>query len=330
MPLSWRIGAPDPKTKPSGALPGILQVEGRSTMRNWLLACAMMTVALFLSFATRPPAACTTRAAQPPPAANPLAVAGSPNQAPALSAASLADLVAGKLNVVDLTWPINDKNPYWPGENYEPFKLRTIATLEKDGVLSKAFCTPEHSGTHIDAPNHFERRQKSVDEIPLSQLFAPGVVIDVSVAVSMDPDYRVSVNDIRRFESTSGRIPDGAVVLAYTGWSRYWPNAARYANQDVRGTLHFPGFSLTAVEFLVRERKIRGVGIDTLSVDHGPSRDFGVHHALGKAGRYGLENLAKLKELPPARFYLIVAPMKIETGSGGPTRVLAILPVTGK
>lgn len=241
---------------------------------------------------------------------------------------SLADLVRGKLPMVDLTWPINQQSAFWPGDDYQPFELHTIATLEKDGVLSKAFSMPEHLGTHLDAPNHFEPDRPSVDQIPPEQLVAPGVMIDIAPAVALDPDYVLSLEDVQRFEKFHGRIPDRAAVLAYTGWSQYWSNPTRYTNQDALGKLHFPGFSSEAVKFLIDQRHVRGIGIDTLSVDHGLSRDFPVHHLLGKAGRWGLENLARLKNLPPAGFYVLVAPIKIETGSGGPTRVFAILPDT--
>ncbi len=243
---------------------------------------------------------------------------------------TLADLVRGRLSMVDLTWPINGQSAFWPGDEYKPFELHTIATLDKDGVLSKAFSMPEHLGTHLDAPNHFEPDRPSVDQIPLQRLVAPAVKLDVAPAVSADPDYLISVDDIHRFEKFLGRIPDGAAVLAYTGWSQYWSNPTRYTNQDVMGKLHFPGFSLEAVEFLIDQRHIRGIGIDTLSVDHGLSRDFPVHHLLGKADCWGLENLAHLKNLPSQGFYVLVAPIKIETGSGGPARVFAILPERGR
>lgn len=238
---------------------------------------------------------------------------------------SLADLATGELAIVDLAWPLNAKSAYWPGDNYKPFELHTIATLEKDGVLSKAFSSPEHLGTHLDAPNHFEPGQPSVDEIPPDELFGPGIVIDVSGAASADNDYLVSLDDVHRWEAKHGRIPAGAIVLAYTGWSKFWENETRYQNRDVMGRLHFPGFSPEAVEFLIDRRQVRGIGLDTMSVDRGLSRDFPVHHVLGKSERYGLENLAHLDKLPPKGFYLFVAPMKIETGSGAPARVFAVL-----
>ena len=207
--------------------------------------------------------------------------------------------MAGKLRIVDLGWPLNPGNAYWPGDNYRPFELHTIATLEKEGVLSKAFASPEHLGTHLDAPNHFERDQASVDRIGPERLFAPGVVIDVSPAVSAMADYRVTLDDIQRHEAAHGKIPNGAVVLAYTGWSRFWGQPVRYQNKDVMNQLHFPGYSAEAAQFLVEQRQVRGLGLDTMSVDYGLARDFAVHHVLGRAGRYGLENLAHLEQLPP-------------------------------
>ena len=243
---------------------------------------------------------------------------------PAAPPATLDDLAAGRLNVVDLSWPLSPNSVYWPGENYKPFELHTIATLEHDGVLSKAFASPEHLGTHLDAPNHFERDRPSVDRLEPSQLFGPGVVIDIAGACSADADYSLSLDDVKKFEAEHGPIPTGAIVLVRTGWGQFWSNATRYRNQDVRSQMHFPGISAEAVKFLIDERNIRGVGIDTLSVDHGVSRDFPVHHLLGKASRWGLENLAALDKLPPRDFTVFVAPIKIETGSGGPARVFAI------
>lgn len=241
-------------------------------------------------------------------------------------AATLQALARGELPIVDLTWTLNSENAYWPGDEYEPFELKTIATIERDGVLSKAFSTPEHLGTHIDAPNHFVRDRPSVDQIPPDRLFAPGVVLDISAAVVSDADYQLSPEDIERWEAEHGRIPDGAVVLLHTGWGRFWQDPVRYAGRDVRGVLHFPGYSPEAAEMLVDGRRAKGLGIDTLSIDHGPSRDFAVHHVVNGRGRYGLENVAHLEKLPPRGFFVVVAPIKIGTGSGGPTRIFAILP----
>lgn len=275
-----------------------------------LLASAI-AAALGLWLTSSPPAAAGDDAPQSPIATDPL---------------TLDQLVTGKLQVIDLGWPLNDTSPYWPAENYEPFRLKTIATIEKNGVLSKSFCCPEHLGTHLDAPNHFEKNQPAVDQIDPAKLFARGVVIDVSMQSGADADYRVTRADIADWEKTFGPIADGAVVLLYTGWGRHWNNYARYKNQDAAGKLHFPGYSVEAARLLVEERKVKGLGIDTLSIDYGLSKDFAVHHIVNGAGRYALENLARLDQLPVRGFYLVAAPIKIETGSGGPARVFAVLP----
>jgi kynurenine formamidase len=241
------------------------------------------------------------------------------------SAVTLDDLVTGKAKIVDLSYALNKNSAFWPGENYKPFELQTIATLEQNGVLSKAFASPEHLGTHIDAPNHFAKDQISVDQIKPESLFAPGVVIDVVGPVSLDPDFRLSPDHIKAWEAQHGRIPDGVIVLMHTGWDRHWGDTLRYQNKDARGEMHFPAFSAEAAKFLVEERKVRGIGLDTMSMDYGLSKDFPVHKIVNGAGRYGLENVANLDKLPPRDFYLFVAPMKIETGSGGPTRIFAIV-----
>lgn len=239
--------------------------------------------------------------------------------------ATLADLAAGRLRVVDLTWPLNDSSPYWPGANYQPFALKTIATLEKDGVLSKTIFTPEHLGTHLDAPNHFERNQPAVDQLTAKDLFGPGVVIDIAPQAEANPDHRLTVAEVQAWEAAHGEIPRGAIVLLRSGWGRYWTNYPRYKNQDAMGRMQFPGYSAEAAKWLLKERSVRGLGIDTLSIDHGPSKDFVVHHIVNGAGRFGLENVAHLEDLPPRGFHLLVAPIKVEGGSGGPTRIFAIL-----
>lgn len=239
---------------------------------------------------------------------------------------TLDAIAGGRARIVDLTYTLNASSPYWPGDDYQPFELKTIATLEEDGVLSKVLTLPEHLGTHIDAPNHFEADRPGVDKILPEDLFAAGVVIDIAPQAEQDPDYALSLADVERWESEHGRIPDKAVVLVHTGWGRFWTNYDRYKNQDVRGILHFPGVSKEAAEFLVSERSIRGMGIDTLSIDPGPSKDFAVHHVLNKARRYALENVANLDKLPAKGFHLIIAPIKVETGTGGPTRIFAVMP----
>lgn len=244
----------------------------------------------------------------------------------AVLSTTLGQLASGNVRLVDLTHPLNDKSPFWPGDDYQPFQLRTIATLEKNGVSSKAFSMPEHFGTHLDAPCHFEKGQPSVDEIPDTDLFAPGVVIDIAMQSEADADYRLAVADVTTWEQSHGRIPNRSIVMLRTGWSKFWDSNVRYRNQDPLGKMHFPGFSAEAARWLVKERDIRAIGIDTLSIDHGPSKDFIVHHVINGAGRYALENVAHLDKLPSRDFFLIVAPIKITSGTGGPTRLFAVLP----
>lgn len=242
------------------------------------------------------------------------------------SSASLDSLFSGGVEIIDLTYKLNDKNAYWPGGGYKPFHMNTIATIEKDGVLSKAFSMPEHLGTHIDAPNHFELNQPALDKIKTDQLFGPGVKLDISILAEQNPDAMLTVQHITDWESQHGRIPDGAIVMLHTGWGRFWSKYERYKNQDVRGKLHFPSYSPAAARFLIDERKAKGLGVDTLSIDSGLSNDFQVHHIVNGASKYGLENVAYLEKLPARGFNVIVAPIKIENGSGGPTRIFAILP----
>lgn len=238
----------------------------------------------------------------------------------------LERVLAGQGRLVDLTHRLGSQIPYWPGPAYKPFQFQTIATREKDGVYSGAFCMAEHMGTHVDAPNHFEASPLSVDALPLSHLIAPAVVIDVRELVQKDADYRLTVDDLRGWEKKHGQLPQGALVFMYTGWDGRWPQAAAYRNQDEQNIMHFPGFSPAAATWLVNERSVRGIGIDTLSVDYGPSKDFPVHHIMNRAGKYAVENVANLGQLPEAGAVVIVGVIPIENGSGGPARVVAVVP----
>lgn len=229
--------------------------------------------------------------------------------------------------VVDLTYALDARVPHWPGKGYHPFRLRTIATLEKDGVLSKVYCTPEHLGTHVDAPNHFERGQPSVAEIPLRQLYGPVFVLDISARAHKDPDAMLTSEEVRAFEKRhERRIPARALVFLRTGWAKRIGSARAYRNRDAAGKMHFPGFSPEAASFLIRERRVVALGIDTLSIDRGISTKYRVHHIVNGAGRYGLENLANLRLLPPVGAFAMVAPIKIRNGSGGQARVFAFIP----
>jgi len=230
----------------------------------------------------------------------------------------------GSTRVLDMTYAINGKLPAWPGDG-RTFETKVEATPEKDGYFARSFWTLEHYGTHLDAPAHFPPGKEYLDQIPAERLFAPAVVIDVREEAGKDPDYRLRVMRVEKWEALHGRIPAGAVVLLRTGWSARWPDQARYRNMDAAGVMHFPGFSVEATRLLI-ERGAVGLGIDTLSIDYGASKDFEVHRVDLPAGLYNLENLANLEQLPEAGAFLISAPIKLEGGSGGPVRVFALLP----
>jgi kynurenine formamidase len=244
----------------------------------------------------------------------------------AISSTSLEDIADGNCTIIDLTYPLNRANAYWPAPSYAPFTYKTVATIKDDGVFSGSYATPEHLGTHIDAPNHFEENQPSVDELSLETLIGPATVIDINDKVENNADYELTVADIIDWEEVNGRIKNRSIILLNTGWWRRWDDYEKYKNVDDTDKLHFPGYSAEAAIFLVEKRYINGIGIDTLSADCGISTDFKVHHIINGSCKYILENIANLDRLPPTGATLIIAPIKIEGGSGGQTRIWAILP----
>ncbi len=242
---------------------------------------------------------------------------------PAESVNPLAGIPTGRTRVVDLSYAINDKLVAWPGDT-RTFEARDNATVAKDGYFTRSFWMLEHYGTHMDAPIHFPPGTTPVDQIPVERLFGPAVVIDVRTEAAKEPDYELSPERLARWEKEHGRIPAGAIVLLRTGWATRWPDPQRYRNLDPAGVMHSPGFSVGAVRVLI-EHKVSGLGIDTLSADPGVAKDFPVHKLALGAGLYHLENLADMSALPEAGAFLVVAPIKLEGGSGGPCRVFAIL-----
>ncbi len=238
----------------------------------------------------------------------------------------LEQLFAGELEVIDLTHALSATNPYWPNPAGNPFRHDTLRAHESGAPAMAAYSTPEHHGTHLDAPIHSADGQPSVDQLTSDDLFGPAAVIDASEASAENPDYLLSMEDLQAWEAEYGRLPAGVVVLLYTGWSRKWSDHDAYQSQGADGTLHFPGFSQEAAQFLISERDIIGIGIDDMSVDHGVSRDFPVHGIVNGAGKFHLENVANLHLLPATGAYLIVAPIKIEGGSGGQVRIFAVIP----
>jgi kynurenine formamidase len=235
-----------------------------------------------------------------------------------------------KAKVIDLSHPFDDQTIYWP-TSPSKFELKRLSFGMTPGgwfYAANALCTPEHGGTHLDAPIHFAKDGKTIDQIPLRQLIAPAVVIDVTTKADADPDYRLSSEDLRTWERQHGNVPSGAIVLLRTGWGKRWPDRKRYLGDDTPGdasNLHFPSYGKEAAEQLVRQRHIGALGVDTASIDHGPSRDFIVHQIASAAGVPGFENLANLEQVPVVGAWVIALPMKIAGGSGGPLRVVALV-----
>lgn len=242
--------------------------------------------------------------------------------------AQVLDLSAYR--IIDLTHSYNAQTIYWPTDP-STFELRQLASGTTAGgyfYSSNAFCAPEHGGTHLDAPLHFAEGRRSTEQIPLEQLLAPAVVIDVSAQARSNPDYRLSREDVLGFEQRHGRIEPGTIVLLRTGWSRHWPNRKAYLGDDTPGDaskLHFPSFGEEAARLLVEERKVAAIGADVASIDYGQSKDFRVHRLAAAQNVPGLENLTSLDQLPARGATVIALPMKIEGGSGGPVRVVALV-----
>jgi kynurenine formamidase len=232
---------------------------------------------------------------------------------------------------VDLSHPFNERTIYWP--TAREFELTQVAEGETEGgwyYAANNFAAAEHGGTHLDAPIHFARGANTADEIPLQRLVGRAATVDLSGRVGENADYLISRADLRRWERRNGRIPRRAIVLLRTGWERFWPDAERYLGTAERGEqavpqLHFPGLSRGGARWLVRQRSVKAVGIDTASIDYGQSTNFLAHRVLGAANVPVFENVARLGRLPARGFAVVALPMKIDGGSGGPLRIMAVL-----
>ena len=238
----------------------------------------------------------------------------------------LATLFADGTTVIDLTHTVSADAPYWPGPDRSPFVHDTLSAHPDGAPRMAAYSAPEHFGTHFDAPVHGGQGLASVDRVPVADLFGPAVVLDVRDAAARDPDYAAGLDVARRWEADYGAIPAGAIVLLRTGWSERWSQGEAYYNADSTGALHFPGFAPDLARFLVEERRVAGIGLDTGSVDPGSAEGFPVHAIGNGGGAFHLENLSDLSALPEHGAYLVVAPIKIEGGSGGQVRVFGIVP----
>lgn len=233
---------------------------------------------------------------------------------------------------IDMSYDYSSETIYWP--TAETFKFDTVFAGTTEGgfyYTAYQFCSAEHGGTHIDSPIHFAEGKKTVDQITLDQLIGPAIVIDVSEAALKNPDYLVSVADFTAWESTHGKIADGAIVLLKSGYGQFWPDRKKYMGTDGRGPeavadLHFPGLAPEAAAWLTENRNIRAIGLDTPSIDYGQSTLFESHQILFKEDIPAFENVANLDQVPATGAFVIALPMKIKGGSGGPLRIVAYIP----
>lgn len=249
---------------------------------------------------------------------------------PAAAPGTASSFPAGEL--IDLSHAYDAKSIYWP--TADPFRLDKVA----DGVTpggyyyaANNFFTSEHGGTHLDAPVHFAQGHWAADQVPLDRLIGPAIVVDVLAKAEQNADYQVSVGDLQEWETQHGQIPANTILLIRTGFSTRWPDAARYLGTAERGEaavakLHFPGLHPDAARWLVANRSIKALGIDTASIDFGQSTDYQTHRALYERNIPGFENLTNLTRLPATGATVIALPMKIGGGSGAPLRAVAVLP----
>jgi kynurenine formamidase len=250
-------------------------------------------------------------------------------QAPAPDHSAVFDGRGGRW--VDLTHAFSESTIYWPTDT-AGFRLEELAFGPTEAgwfYASYAFATAEHGGTHLDAPIHFSEGGLTTDRIPLSGLIGPAAVVDVSDRVT--PDYLVGVEDLESWEAEHGPLPDGGILLVRTGWSDRWSDRAAYLGTEATGPeavseLHFPGIDPDAATWIVDNRGIVAVGIDTPSLDYGQSTDFRTHVTLYGENIAGFENVASLELLPERGSYVVALPMKIAGGSGGPLRIVAFVP----
>lgn len=236
-----------------------------------------------------------------------------------------------RYRLVDMTHAFTSDAPYWPTAG-EGFTLKQDSYGMTPGgwfYSSNSFSAPEHGGTHLDAPIHFAEHGWTADQVPLERLITPAVVIDITAQSAKDADYRLTAADLDAWEKEHGQVPAGAAVYLRTGWESRWPDRKKYLGDDTPNDathLHFPSFSEESARVLVEQRKVAALGVDTASIDYGASKDFMVHRVATAANVIGFENVAALGELPATGAWTIALPMKIAKGSGGPLRVVGLVP----
>jgi len=243
-------------------------------------------------------------------------------------AAAAAPAVAAEARsftrVVDLTHTMSADFPTFMGK--PGIEMRREFEFKKDRFNLFWWHIVEHAGTHLDAPIHFSEAGLSADRLPVEQLVVPLAVVNVMYQAEQDADYQLSREDLANWETRHGRLPAGCCVALHSGWGRLaTADPARFVGRDVNGTLHFPGFAPEAAAWLLKERQVAGIAVDTMSLDHGASRDFNTHQLWLPSGRWGLENVANLDNVPEAGATLVVGAAKVKDSTGGLARVIALV-----
>jgi kynurenine formamidase len=243
---------------------------------------------------------------------------------------SSKNLNLNNVNWIDLTYSFDSTTLYWPNN-----KTTFVHHTDAEGLTPKGYyyssysiCTPEHGGTHLDAPIHFAKGKYTVEELPLKSLTGNAVVIDVSKNALANRDYQISIADITTWEKEHGTLDPNTIILFKTGYGKFYPDRGGYFGTPKTGLeaipeLHFPGIDPKTTSWLIKERAIKALGLDTPSLDYGQSTDFKTHQILLGNNKPGFENLANLDKLPATKIYLVALPMKIGKGSGAPLRIIA-------
>lgn len=236
----------------------------------------------------------------------------------------LDQLAAGQLKTIDLSHVINSKTPDFFGDK-DVYHFSHATKVREDGYSTGTFQTPEHFGTHVDAPVHFVKGAATIDKIQAKRLILPAVVIDVRQQVEKNPDFELTVPVIQEWEKQNAKIPPNAAVLLLTGWSQRWDSASKYRNPDPSEQMHFPSYSAEGAAFLIEARRATAIGVDTLSIDPGDSKTYPVHKIAGSHDVYIMENLNNLDQLPARGIVLFCGVPALEDGTGCFARVLALV-----
>lgn len=226
------------------------------------------------------------------------------------------------VRMVDMTHTLVQDFPTFFGG--QQFESTSIFEFETDGFNMNRWDLVEHTGTHMDAPFHFSADQNTTAEIPIEQLVVPLAIVDIRDKAEANPDAQVTPDDLQAWESRYGRIPRGSCVAMLSGWADK-VDSPEFRNADANGVLHFPGFHLEAASFLIENREVHGIAVDTLSLDFGPSPDFAVHFRWLPTNRWGLEAVTNLDQLPPVGATMVAAVTKVRGATGGPARILGLV-----